>query len=58
MAKRKPKPYSCNCADVRAVAQQDVFEEQLFPDDDRAIVGWEVSESDGQYHVTVASLAD
>ena len=32
--------------------------EQLFPDDCRTILSWEVSESDGQYHVAVASLAD
>jgi hypothetical protein len=32
--------------------------EQLFPDDDRTIVSWEVSESGGQCHVTVASLVD
>ena len=31
--------------------------EQMFPEDDRTIVHWEVSESDGQCHVTVASLA-
>ena len=30
---------------------------QLFPDDDRAIVHWEVSESEGQFHVMVASTA-
>ena len=28
---------------------------QLFPDDDRTIVSWEVSESGGQCRVTVAS---
>jgi hypothetical protein len=48
--------------DVEGVAQVIVSlmrrKEQLFPDDDRTIVGWEVSESDGQYHVTVASLVD
>jgi len=32
--------------------------EQLFPEDDRPIVSWEVSESDDQCHVTVASLLD
>ncbi len=31
--------------------------QQLFPDDDRAIVHWEVSESDDQFHVAVASTA-
>jgi hypothetical protein len=29
--------------------------EELFPTDDRSIVSWEVSESSGQYHVTVLS---
>ncbi len=29
--------------------------QQLFPDDDRAIVHWEVSESDDEFHVVVAS---
>ena len=29
--------------------------EALFPDDDRAIVHWEVSESDDQYHLSVMS---
>jgi hypothetical protein len=32
--------------------------EQLFPDDRRTIVSWEVSESDDQCHVVVASLVD
>lgn len=32
--------------------------EQLFPDDRRTIMSWEVSESDGQCHVTVASLVE
>jgi hypothetical protein len=32
--------------------------EQLFPDDRRTIMSWEVSESDGQCHVAVASLVD
>jgi hypothetical protein len=31
--------------------------EQLFPDDQRTIVGWEVSESADEYHVNVASIA-
>jgi hypothetical protein len=48
--------------DVEGVAQVIISlmrrKEQLFPDDDRPIVSWEVSESDGQWHVTVASLAD
>ena len=32
--------------------------EQLFPDDHRTIMSWEVSESGGQCHVTVASLVE
>jgi hypothetical protein len=32
--------------------------EQLFPHDHRTIVSWEVSESGGQCHVSVASLVD
>jgi hypothetical protein len=30
--------------------------QQLFPDDGRTIVHWEISESADEYHVTVASL--
>ena len=32
--------------------------EQLFPDDHRTILSWEVSESGGQCHVSVASLVE
>ena len=32
--------------------------ERLFPDDHRTIMSWEVSESGGQCHVTVASLVE
>lgn len=48
--------------DIEAVAEVIVTlmrrKEQLFPDDDRTIVSWEVYESAGQCHVTVASLVD
>jgi hypothetical protein len=48
--------------DVEGVAEVIVTlmrrKEQLFPNDDRTIVTWEVSESGGQCHVTVASLVD
>lgn len=48
--------------DIEAVAEVIVTlmrrKEELFPDDRRTIVSWEVSESDGQYHVAVASLVD
>jgi len=48
--------------DVEGVAEVIITlmrrKEQLFPDDDRTIVSWEVSESSGQCHVTVASLVD
>jgi hypothetical protein len=32
--------------------------EQLFPDDHRTIVSWEVSELDDHYHVSVVSLVE
>lgn len=48
--------------DVEAAAEVIVTllrrKEQLFPDDRRTIVSWEVSESNGQCHVAVASLVD
>lgn len=48
--------------DVEAAAEVIVAlmrrKEQLFPDDCRTIVNWEVSESDGQCHVAVASFVD
>ena len=46
--------------DVEATAEMIVTlirrKEQLFPDDHRTIVSWEVAESGEQCHVTVASL--
>jgi hypothetical protein len=32
--------------------------EHLFPDDDRTIVSWELAESEGQCHVTVAFVVE
>ena len=32
--------------------------EQLFPDDHRTILSWEVSDSGGEFHLSVASLVE
>jgi hypothetical protein len=51
-----------NVREVEAAAEVIVKlmrrKEQLFPDDNRTIVSWEVSESGDQCHVSVASLVD
>jgi len=56
---------SFRCAEVRDVeSAAEVIvalmrrKEHLFPGDQRTIVSWEVSELDGQCHVTVASLVE